>query len=303
MLLNEHIELGAVVAEGGYGTILRATDLRDGRPLAVKIATYKLEDPTTLQRFEREARVLEKLADHPAIVCYVDHGVSETGVHWIAMEWMDGESLAERLARAGRLERDEVVRIGRAVLDALRAAHLAGVVHRDLKPSNVFLQRNGGDSARVRLIDFGLAWDENETRTTRLTGRDVVPGTAAYAAPEVLAGQAAVPTLASDIYALGVVLIEALEGRRPFEDLSATDAMFRRLQPDAVLPFDEVRAGAPLTAALRTATAREPAARFADAAAMRAALDEATPATAEPARHDGALGRLKRWAGGILGRG
>lgn len=300
MLLNEHIELGEVVAEGGYGTILRATDLRDGRPLAVKVASQKLEDPTTLQRFEREARVLERLADHPAIVRYVDHGISETGVHWIAMEWLDGESLAERIVREGPLDAAEVVRIGIAVLDALEAGHAAGVIHRDLKPSNVFMERAGALLPRVRLIDFGLAWDKAESRSTRLTARDVVPGTVAYVAPELLTGGDATPTAASDLYALGVVLIEAMMGHRPWSELSATDAVVHRLAPDAMLPFDEHRAGAVLSRVLRQATARRPADRFAGAAEMRAALTAATRPDAD--ERPEVVGVMRRWTGRLFGK-
>jgi serine/threonine protein kinase len=272
MRLNEYIELGEVAAEGGYGTIVRATDLRDGAALAVKFPTQKLDDPSTVQRFEREARVLEKLS-HPAIVRYVEHGVADDGTRWIAMEWLEGETIADRVRSRGRLSRAEIVSIAISVLSALEAAHAAGVTHRDLKPSNVFLVANAeGTRSWARLIDFGLAWDDDESRTHRLTSKDVVPGTPAYVAPELLLG--ATPTPASDQYALAITLIEALEGTAPFAHLSATDAMMQRVHPSAIVHFDESLAGAGLAAVLRRATNREPEQRYANAAEMRRALQD-----------------------------
>lgn len=208
------VELDGLVVEeligaGGMGTVYRARSLGDGgAPLAVKFLSPSLAaEPELVARFWREVALLEAL-DHPAIVKVKSHGQSQD-VPWFAMELVDGPTLAVRLGK-GVLSLDEARAIFSRLLDALAHAHAHGVVHRDLKPANVLLASDG-----ARLADFGIARLDMEaaTRKTQLTRTDAILGTFPYMSPEQRAGR---PVDArSDLYALGVMLYEALAGERP----------------------------------------------------------------------------------------
>ncbi len=206
-LLGGRFEIGDIVREGGMGIVFRARDLRHGGQL-VAVKTLIDASPAYAERFEREASLLARL-EHPAVVRYVAHGRAEQGEPYLVMQWLEGEDLAERLAR-GPLEeseaRDLVARLG----DALGEAHALGIVHRDVKPSNVILHDN--DVARAMLIDFGVAVGDRSTRHTR-TG--LIVGTPGYMAPEQARASRDVDARA-DVYALGCVLFECLTGRPPF---------------------------------------------------------------------------------------
>ena len=219
----------ALIGAGGMGEVFRAVDTRLDRRVAIKIC------PATFgERFEREAKALSAL-NHPNVCTLFD-----IGPNYLVMELVEGETLATRLER-GVLPVADVVRHGAEIADALAEAHQTGIVHRDLKPQNVMLTRRG-----VKVLDFGIAkfsLDDSLTRT------GAIIGTAAYLAPEQLAGEPA--TTRSDIYALGVLLHEMLTGRRPApgtptsvstagaasrtsrEALAAVDALVARLlEPD-----------------------------------------------------------------------
>jgi serine/threonine protein kinase len=208
------IELDGLVVEeligaGGMGTVYRARSLSEGQaPLAVKFLSPSLAaEPELVARFWREVALLEEL-NHPAIVKVKSHGQSQE-VPWFAMELVDGPTLSARLAQ-GALSLDEARAIFSRLLDALAHAHGHGVVHRDLKPANVLLASDG-----ARLADFGIARLDMEavTRKTQLTRTDAILGTFPYMSPEQRAGR---PVDArSDLYAVGVMLYEALAGQRP----------------------------------------------------------------------------------------
>lgn len=202
--LGAGANLGAYVLEarigsGGMGDVFRALDTRLDRKVAIKICTSRFSE-----RFEREAKVLSAL-NHPNVCTLFD-----VGPDYLVMELIDGETLAARIDR-GALTRPDTARYGAQIADALAEAHRAGIVHRDLKPHNVMLTRHG-----VKVLDFGIA---KRTRDDALTQTGAVIGTAAYLAPEQLAGEQA--TERSDLYALGVVLHEMLTGQRPPPGASA----------------------------------------------------------------------------------
>ena len=189
-------------------TVFRARDEVGGGPVAVKL----LRDDASLgrDRFEREAALLDEVS-HPAIVGYLAHGRTPDGEAWLVMEWLEGEDLAQRLAR-GPLTASETVALGRRVAAGLAAAHARDIVHRDVKPSNIYLP--GGDAACARLIDFGVA---RALRTaSRLTRTGLVIGTVRYMAPEQARGRRDVDAR-SDSFALGCVLFECLTGRCAFD--------------------------------------------------------------------------------------
>jgi serine/threonine protein kinase len=212
---------------GGMGEVHRAIDEQSGRAVALKVTRESVEDEA---RFLREAVLLESLVD-PGIVAYHGHGRLADGRPFLAMEWLEGESLADRLAR-GPLEVPEALSIVRAVARALGAAHRRGIVHRDVKPSNVFLCTDAAEGPRVRLIDFGIA------RHTRLRGQtvtktDAAIGTPYYMAPEQVRGARDVGP-AADVFSLGCLLYECLTGRSPFHNETVLAALASVLLEDPV---------------------------------------------------------------------
>jgi hypothetical protein len=199
-------ELLAEAGAGGMGTVYRARDVQTGDVVAVKL----MHAGEGAERFEREAEILATIA-HPAIVRYLAHGTTADDELFIAMEWLEGKTLQEVLAD-GPLSVEGAVALGARVAGALAAAHAQAVIHRDLKPSNLFLE--GGDPARAKVVDFGVARLGDVDRQLTRTGQ--VIGTPGYMAPEQARGRREIDARA-DLFALGCVLFRALAGRAPFE--------------------------------------------------------------------------------------
>ena len=208
-----HVQIGDTVAGrfaierlvggGGMGSIYRAVDQNDGRVVAVKVLDQRLYE----DRFAREAEILSRLS-HPGIVRYVGHGATAGGAPFLAMEWLEGEELAQRLLR-GSLSVADGVRVVRRAAEALAVAHAAGIVHRDVKPSNLFLV--GGEPDAVKVFDFGVARVDGHA----LSQRGDVIGTPGYLAPEQALAEDDVDARA-DVFALGCVLYECLTGLAAF---------------------------------------------------------------------------------------
>jgi hypothetical protein len=194
---------------GGMGVVYRAVDRTTHELVALKLLTQRGE--VDVSRFARERSILAQLG-HPGIVRYVDHGRTAGGQAYLAMEWLEGETLAHRL-RTQPLSIGKAVRVVRNAALALGAAHAAGIVHRDVKPANLFLV--DGDVDRVKVLDFGIARRLDDESTT-LTTTGTVLGTPYYMAPEQARGLRNVDARV-DVYALGCVLFEALTGTRPFD--------------------------------------------------------------------------------------
>ena len=212
-------EVTAQVGAGGMGEVYRARDSRLDRTVAIKVLPARLSsDPKLRERFEREAKAISALS-HPHICTLYDVG-SHEGVDFLVMEYLEGDSLADRLAK-GPLPVDQVIRYGVEIADALDRAHKAGIVHRDLKPGNVVLTRSG-----AKLLDFGLAkfsQPQSEpnaptlamTQQKPLTEEGSILGTFQYMAPEQIEGKDA--DARTDIFALGALLYEMATGKRAFE--------------------------------------------------------------------------------------
>jgi tetratricopeptide (TPR) repeat protein len=263
-------DLGAPLGAGGQAQVLRATDVRVGRAVALKILHHL--DPTALRRIRREAEILGSL-DHPGICTLLDAG-HEGGKAYLAMRLVEGRTLASHLAEARRGDgllrlpgacpgpagaAQAAARLLAGVARAVHVAHQAGVIHRDLKPGNIMVTEDRGPV----VLDFGLARLQDSPEATA-TSAGAIVGTAAYMAPEVLAGST--PERSADIWALGVTLYEALTGRRPFE-APTRDALFRRIS-DAPVP--DPRPASPAIgrdhcAILECALAKEPSCRYATA--------------------------------------
>src|SRR5215475_6616568 len=204
-------EILSPIGAGGMGEVYRARDERLNRTIAVKVLAPILSDnPEYRQRFEREARTVAALS-HPHICPVYDVGAHE-GLDYLVMEYLEGESLAARVAR-GPLPIEEALRYAIQIADALDQAHRHGVVHRDLKPGNIMLTKSG-----AKLLDFGLAKTVEPrggspsalTATTPLTGHGLIVGTLQYMAPEQLEGTEADPR--TDLFAFGLVLYEMIAG-------------------------------------------------------------------------------------------
>ena len=246
---------------GGMSLVYAATDRTDGSAVALKILAG---DRASVSRFVRETRVLSEL-HHPAVVRYVAHGTLPDDTPWLAMEWLDGEDLSQRLARSP-LTLAETVALARRVADALGAAHARGVVHRDIKPSNLFLP--GGAIDRVKVLDFGIA----RVTAGDLTATNSRVGTPAYMSPEQARG-APPPSPASDVFSLGVVLFQCLAGERPFTGDDAMAVIARILLAEAPR-VREARPETPaaLDALIAEMLAKSPLERPADGAAVAARL-------------------------------
>jgi len=233
-------EIVAPIGAGGMGEVYRARDTRLDRTVAIKVLPAELsEDAHRRVRFEREARAISALS-HPHICTLHDVG-RENGVDYLVMEYLEGETLAERL-RKGPLPLAQVLRFGIQMADALEKAHRNGIIHRDLKPSNIMVTKSG-----VKLLDFGLAkstagqsiWDvakssvsQQPTAQRPITAEGALVGTLEYMAPEQLQGGE--PDARTDIFALGNVLYRMATGRKPFEgtsDASLIAAILEREPP------------------------------------------------------------------------
>ena len=260
-------EILGEAARGGMGTVFRARDRRDRRDVALKVLRGDtLED---VARFEREAALLAELR-HPNIVEYITHGATPDGLRYLVMAWVEGETLAHRLTHAG-LTGAAVIAMAVQLCRALAALHARDIVHRDLKPSNIMLE--GGDAARVRLVDLGIARRTDEVG--RLTRTGVVVGTAGYLAPELVRGRSAAFDGRADLFALGCVLYECFTGVAAFRGDSALAVRAKVLLHDPP-PLRAIDPSIPpaLDALVSALLARRPEQRPAGAAAVERALAE-----------------------------
>ena len=262
-LVATRYELHDRIGTGGAAVVHKAHDKRLDRTVAVKVLRDELAtDPEFVERFEREARAAARI-NHPNVVAVHDYGAyGDTA--FIAMEYVDGESLKDRLRRVGRFSTDEALRIARGILAGLSVAHAGGLVHRDVKPQNVLLGRDG----TVKLVDFGIA---QTAALAGLTQTGMAVGTAAYMAPEQVRGAATGP--ATDVYAVGCVLYEMLTGRPPFDGVTPIEVALHHLN-DAPKMLSELVEDVPpeIETAVMRALAKDPAERFPSAEAMLAAL-------------------------------
>ena len=223
----DHYRIEALVARSGMASIFRATDMRNGRQVAIKIPHPEMEaDPVLFDRFKREGEIGQKL-DHPGVMkVFPDDDRSRV---YMVMEWVDGRLLRQALHDSGKLPIDRAIKIAISINDALDYIHRNGVVHRDLKPENIMI---GGDD-QIKLIDFGIAGKEGARRLT-FAKLSQVMGTPDYISPEQVKGKRGDGR--SDIYALGVMLYEMLTGKTPFTGPNPFAIMNDRLLNNPVPP-------------------------------------------------------------------
>lgn len=250
----DHYQIDALIARSGMASTYRATDLRDGKQVAIKVPEMALEDdPVRFERFKREEEIGAEL-HHPNMM-----GIFAEGNHsrpYMVMEWCNGHLLREILDEQGKLAPERAVRIALGVLRALEFIHNHGVVHRDLKPENIMVD----DDDQVKLIDFGIASLEGARRLT-YTGYSQALGTPDYISPEQVKGKRG--DARSDLYAMGVILYEMLCGRAPFSGPSPLAIMNDRLVSDPYPPLKATPSLSPqLEEVLYRALEREPRNRY-----------------------------------------
>ena len=272
-------EIRDSLGEGGMGVVYRAEDTRLGREVAIKVLPEELVgEPDRLARFEREARLLASL-NHPNIATVHEVGVDD-GIHFLVMELVEGETLADRVARSA-LDSGEATSLALQIARALEAAHAQGVVHRDLKPANVVITEDGV----AKVLDFGLAkamessgapgdarLSQSPTLTAHATTPGVILGTAAYMAPEQARGGSV--DRRADIWAFGAVLREMLTGRRLFDEDTVSDTLAAVLKDG--LELDDLPAGTPpvLRYLLARCLERDPRRRLQEIGEARVLLEE-----------------------------
>jgi len=248
-LLDHRYELGLVIGSGGMSTVHRAYDRRTGHEVAVKISRPAAELADADGRTRREVDILSKL-DDPGLVAVLDAGMGEGATPpYLVTEFVDGLTLAQWIRRS-TLTESQTARLGAAMCRTLAYVHARGIVHCDIKPANILISGDTEDDlVAPKLADFGIATAGNGTR---LTTNGATVGSANYLSPEQVRGQRI--TAATDIYALGLVLIEALTGALAYPGTGVTVAM-ARLNRSAIVPQDASRG---LRAVLAQMTARDP---------------------------------------------
>ncbi|MFJ8621399.1 serine/threonine-protein kinase [Kitasatospora sp. NPDC093550] len=253
-LIGGKYRLVSSLGSGGFGRVWKAHDEGLGVDVAIKEiwlppAQFEEEYDERLKRAAREARSAAKLRDHPNIVT-VHEVVVDAGRPWIVMQLVNGCSLDEYVRQHGPLARDRALKVARALLEALDAAHRAGILHRDVKPANVMMASDG----RILLTDFGIARHESDTV---LTASGTVIGSPEYMAPERIRGRADLPV--SDLFSLGVTLFQAVEGISPFRRETSMASMSAVLMDE---PPPLVKARDPLRTVIRLLLEKKPERRL-----------------------------------------
>ncbi|HWO19099.1 MAG TPA: protein kinase [Kofleriaceae bacterium] len=278
-LLEDRFELGDRIGTGGMGEVFRGHDRASGEAVAIKVisvqAVQRAHGPA---RFAREVQVLAEL-DHPGIVRYIAHGETPAGELFLVMEWLEGEDLQARLARAP-LTPGDAVTLAKRVAAALAAAHTRKIVHRDLKPRNIFLP--GGQVDRVKVLDFGIAQRGGQAPVTQTGG---LVGTPGFMAPEQASSGATPVDARADVFALGCVLFLCLTGSHAFEGDSTAAVLAKLLfgeAPRVSTLWPEVPAD--LDALIAQMLSRAPSHRPRDGANLVSALAALAPMDAPAPR-------------------
>ena len=271
--------LRSPVGEGGTSAVYKADHPQHG-PVAVKILREKLrQDRTAVARVLREAHYGERVR-HPNVVRTIEIGESPGGLHFIALEWANGELLERHVKRNAPLPRDEVAQIVEQIAGAVHAAHEVNIVHRDLKPENVMYDPV---TRQIKLLDFGIATDTDISPAERLTRAGFFVGTLMYVAPEALSGELVTP--AADQYSLATIAYFLLTGCHPYAAKSPRE-MFTQLLSKPPTPLNEVkdgvRYGAEVEAVVMRGLAKEPASRYPSVLAFPEALEQAPAHDAGP---------------------
>jgi tRNA A-37 threonylcarbamoyl transferase component Bud32 len=261
--LRDTYAVGALLGTGGMGEVYAGTHIRTRRKVAIKILhPHLIADPTVLSRFRREAEVTGKLgSQHIVSVIDVDE---DDGQPFLVLEYMDGESLAARIAARGPLGLEEIADIVEQIAAGLDVAHKAGVIHRDLKPENLFLCPRPDGGITVKILDFGVS--KIRGNATALTNEVAIVGTPDFMSPEQAVGNADSVDAGSDVFSLGGVAYNAITGRRPFQATSVP-ALLRQICDEEPPAITELRPEVPGEVAdvIAVAMAKKSAERYTSA--------------------------------------
>jgi serine/threonine-protein kinase len=250
----DHFRIDEPVAESGMASIFRATDMRDGKKVALKVPHFAMEaDPALFDRFQREEAIGIAL-DHPNVMRI--YPVEDRSRVYMAMEWVDGRLLRQVMSEQKKMPTERAIAITLGILKALEYIHKNGVVHRDLKPENIML----GPNDEIKLIDFGIASQAGAKRLT-YAGFSQALGSPDYISPEQVKGKRG--DARSDLYAVGVMLYEMLSGKTPFSGPSPLAVMNDRLINHPLPPREAEPSISPqLQEVLYRALEREPKNRY-----------------------------------------
>jgi serine/threonine-protein kinase len=281
---------------GGMGSVWRAEHVTLESNVAIKFLHMSvLEAPSVRARFEREARLCAKLGDRSLhIVRVTDLGVADDGRPFLVMELLDGESLADRIEREGRLPLSVVSTIATQLCHALHVVHAGGIVHRDLKPANIFLCRGAGSDIHVKLIDFGVAKPTLDRNAPAMTREGFILGTPAYMSPEQITAQTA--DARSDLWGVVAIVYRALVGEPPFGNGSIGE-LGRRITKEPPTPPSKLVSDLPeaLDAWVERGLSKKPDDRFQSTRALADALAKIAhevPAKADAPRATERIGNL-----------
>jgi serine/threonine protein kinase len=282
--------LQSEIGEGGTSAVFKAQHAAHGT-VAVKVLREKLrQDRTAVARFLREARYGERVK-HPNVVRTIEIGEASSGMHFLAIEWADGELLEKYAKRQGPLPADEVAAIVTQIADAVHAAHAVGIVHRDLKPENVMYNPA---TRQVKLLDFGIATDTDMAPEERLTRAGFFVGTLMYVAPEALSGELVGPS--ADQYSLATIAYFLLTGCLPFTAKTPRE-MFSQLLSQPAIPLNQARPGLRFSSSVESvvmrALSKEPGKRYPDAISFATELSKALLNPQEDEDEEGLLAKMK----------
>jgi serine/threonine protein kinase len=277
-VIADKFRIGRRLGEGGMGVVMAAIHLELDAPVALKFLLRN--DEAFVERFLREARAAARLSSEH-VTRVLDVGRLPSGAPYVVMEYLEGETIAEHVARVGRVPLADALDWLVQTCAGLSEAHAAGIVHRDIKPANLFLVRRPDGTARVKILDFGVA-KVIEANDPGLTTPGSVVGSPSYASPEQLVRPAAVDHRA-DIWALGVTLYGLVAGELPFSGDTIAAKYMRILgetpaRVDALVP--DVPRG--LADAIERCLAKEPGDRYQDVASLAAAIAPFAPPSTQP---------------------
>ena len=282
------------IGEGGTSTVYRADHPQHG-VVALKVLREKLrQDRTAVSRFQREANFGTRVL-HPNVVRTIETGDAGDGLHYLAIEWANGDILERYAKHHAPLPAEEVAQVISQIADAVNAAHQAGIVHRDLKPDNVIVTRNKGGKEIPKVVDFGIAAATDTTQEERLTRAGFFVGTLMYVAPEALSGELVGPS--ADQYSLATIAYFLLTGCLPYTAKSPRE-MFTQLLSQPPQPLNKAKEGlvfAPaIEAVIMRGLSKNPKDRYPDVRTFARELRSAL--LAEPSHDDasgGLLGKIK----------
>ncbi|MBX9953279.1 MAG: serine/threonine protein kinase [Candidatus Obscuribacterales bacterium] len=274
-LIDERYRVEGLIAKGAVGSVYKAKQELLGRQVALKVLHgYLGADPESLVRFHREAKAISRL-EHPNLLTLYDFGMTSDGQPYFVMDLLNGTTLAKVLSKEGRLEAKRAIAIVKQVLEALSEAHKKGIVHRDIKPPNIVLIEKEDTKDFVKLVDFSIAKmaDNSTADPVQLTVDGIICGSPAYMSPEQCRGGDVDGR--SDIYSIGIVLFEALTGKRPFSAKDLVSLMYLHVNdvPPKLSDIEpELQFPSMLEDMISSTLAKDPAARPQSVEALLAKL-------------------------------